>query len=105
MEFWIILVMKYKDILSDINSIKSQRFDFINKFEKHYDFVYDSLIEATENNILNSIRVHKFLTNNNKLGKVNTARFLNNIELNENTKISQLKEEEIIKIAKYSSEQ
>ena len=97
--------MKYNDILSDIKSIKLKREDFLNKFDNQYDYVYDSLIEATQNNVLNSIRVHKYLTNNNKLGKVNTARFLDNINLNENTKIIELKEVDIIKIAKYSSEQ
>jgi len=97
--------MKYNDILSDIKSIKLKREDFLNKFDNQYDSVYDSLIEATKNNVLNSIRVHKYLTNNNKLGKVNTARFLDNINLNENTKIIELKEVDIIKIAKYSSEQ
>ena len=97
--------MKYNKILEDIRSIKSDRNDFISKFDKKYDFVYDSLIEATKNDTLNSIRVHKFLTYNKKLGKVNTARFLDKINLNENTKISELNKNDIKKIANYSSEQ
>ena len=95
--------MNYKDINKRIILIKNERSEFLNKFDIKFDFVYDSLISAVKNNRINSIRVHKYLTSNNKLGKVKTARFLETIDLNENTKIYQLNEDKIIEIAKFSS--
>jgi len=94
--------MSYNDILKKIIAIKANRIDFISKFEIEYEFVYDSLIEAVNNNNINSIRIHKYLTDNKKLGKVQTARFLHTIDLDESTKIFELNKEHIIKIAKYS---
>ena len=93
--------MKYKYILKEILLIKSGRSEFISKFDIDYDIVYDSLIKAVNNNSINSIRVHKYLTNNKKLGKVETARFLATIDLSESTKILELNSEHINKIAKY----
>jgi len=95
--------MNYKDIINKIILIKKERSVFINKFEVQYNFVYETLIDAVNNNNINSIRVHKYLTDNMKLGKVKTSRFLESIDLNENTKISQLNENNIIKIAKYTN--
>ena len=95
--------MNYKDIIKQIILIKKERSEFISKFEIQYNFVYDSLIDAVNKNSINSIRVHKYLTDNKKLGKVKTSRFLESIDLNENTKISQLNENNIIKIAKYTN--
>ena len=102
MEFWIELVMKYKDILSSIIKIKKQREDFINNFQTDKDIVYESLIKAVDNDHLNSIRVHKYLTSNKLLGKVVTARYLESINLNENTKIYELTTDEISNISSYS---
>jgi len=102
MEFWIELVMKYKDILSSIIKIKKQREDFINNFQTDKDIVYESLMKAVDNDHLNSIRVHKYLTSNKLLGKVVTARFLESINLNENTKIYELTTDEISNISSYS---
>jgi len=62
--------MKYKDILKEIELKKTQRSDFINNFDIDYEYVYDSLIKSVKNNSINSIRVHKYLTNNKKLGNV-----------------------------------
>ena len=95
--------MNYKDIIKQIILIKKERSEFISKFEIKYNFVYDSLIDAVNKNSINSIRVHKYLTDNKQLGKVKTARFLETIDLNENTKISQLNENNIIQIAKFTS--
>ncbi len=95
--------MNYKDIVKDISLIKSRRSDFISKFDFDYDFIYYSIIKSVNNNHINSIRVHKYLTDNKKLRKVKTARFLETIDLNENTKISQLNENNIIQIANYCS--
>ena len=94
--------MKYKDIIKKIELIKTQRSDFVNKFDNDYEYVYDSLIKAVSNNSLNSIRLHKYLTNNKKIGKVKTAKYLQKIGLNENTKISELNKSMILKIAKYT---
>ena len=102
MGFWIELVMKYKDILSSIMEIKKQREDFINSFQTDKDIVYESLMKAVDNDQLNSIRVHKYLTSNKLLGKVVTARYLESINLNENTKIYELTTDEISNISSYS---
>ena len=102
MGFWIGLVMKYKDILSSIMKIKKQREDFINNFQTDKDIVYESLMKAVDNDHLNSIRVHKYLTSNKLLGKVVTARYLESINLNENTKIYELTTDEISNISSYS---
>ena len=102
MGFWIELVMKYKDILSDIVKIKKQREDFINNLQRDKDIVYESLMKAIDNDHLNSIRVHKYLTSNKLIGKVVTARYLESINLNENTKIYELTTDEISNISSYS---
>tara|TARA_B100001250_G_scaffold321676_1_gene284808 strand:- start:1647 stop:1937 length:291 start_codon:yes stop_codon:yes gene_type:complete len=94
--------MKYKDIIEEIVLIKQQRSDFIDKFDKDYEYVKDSLINAVNNNYINSIRVHKFLTHNKKIGKVKTAKFLQTIDLNENTKILELNHKNIFKIAEFT---
>tara|TARA_B100000482_G_scaffold107692_1_gene77689 strand:+ start:518 stop:811 length:294 start_codon:yes stop_codon:yes gene_type:complete len=94
--------MKYKDILSSIIKIKKQREDFINNFQTDKDIVYESLMKAIDNEHLNSIRVHKYLTSNKLLGKVVTARYLESINLNENTKIYELTTDEISNISSYS---
>ena len=94
--------MKYKDILSSIIKIKKQREDFINNFQTDKTFVYESLMNAIEDDHLNSIRVHKYLTSNKLLGKVVTARYLESINLNENTKIYELTTDEISNISSYS---
>ena len=74
-------------------------------FKQHnYESVIESLTQAVNNNKLNSIRLHKYLTDNKKLGKVNTARYLDSIGLNETIKISELNDDLIIKIATYCSE-
>ena len=96
--------MKYKEIKINIELIKKERNQFINEFKNEYDFVYDSLISAIEDNNLNSIRVHKYLTTNKLLGKVVTARYLESINLHENTKIYELTKDQVTNISSYSSE-
>ncbi len=97
--------MSYKDILINVKNIKNLRNNFIVNFDVNYESVIESLTQAVNNNKLNSIRLHKYLTDNKKLGKVNTARYLDSIGLNETIKISELNDELIIKIAKYCSEE
>ena len=96
--------MNYKEILINVNNIKNLRNNFIENFDIKYESVIESLTQAVNNNKLNSIRLHKYLTNNKKLGKVNTARYLESIGLNETFKISELNDDLIIKIAKYCNE-
>ena len=97
--------MSYKNILVNVKNIKNLRNDFIVNFDVNYESVIESLTQAVNNNKLNSIRLHKYLTDNKKLGKVNTARFLDSIGLSETIKITELNEDLIIKIAKYCSEE
>ena len=97
--------MNYKEILINVNNIKNLRNEFIVNFDIKYEYVIESLTQAVDNNKLNSIRLHKYLTDNKKLGKVNTARYLDSIGLNETIKISELNDDLIIKIAKYCSEE
>ena len=90
-------------LISDIESIKSLRNEFLNDFVLKSDLT-TILTEASNNNILNSIRIHKYLTSTALIGKVKTARFLESIELTEKTTIKQLSETNIRKIASFVSE-
>ena len=90
-------------LISDIESIKSLRNEFLNDFVIKSDLT-TILTEASDNNILNSIRIHKYLTSTALIGKVKIARFLESIELTEKTTIKQLSETNIRKIASFVSE-
>ena len=105
MEYWIKLAMKFEDVKNNIKVIKEQRMDFINNFDNNYDNVQKSLVLARNNNYLNTIRIHKYLTENKKLGKVKTSRFLQEIGLDENSKILDLSNSLIEKIANYSDKE
>ncbi|MFL2648228.1 MAG: hypothetical protein EVA29_02125, partial [Candidatus Actinomarinales bacterium] len=65
--------MKFEDFKKNIKLIKEQRMEFINNFDNKYENVQKSLIQAKNNNYLNTIRIHKYLTDNKKIGKVKTA--------------------------------
>ena len=65
--------MKFNDVKKNIKVIKEQRMIFINKFDNKYENVQKSLIQAKDDNYLNTIRIHKYLTENKKLGKVKTS--------------------------------
>ena len=97
--------MKFEDVKKNIKLIKEQRLEFINNFDNKYENVQKSLIQAKNNNYLNTIRIHKYLTDNKKIGKVKTARFLQEIGLDENTKILDLNSSLIEKIANYSDKE
>ena len=90
-------------LIRDIESIKASRNEFLNDFVIKSDLT-TILTEASDNNILNSIRIHKYLTSTALIGKVKTARFLESIELTEKTTIKQLSETNIRKIASFVSE-
>lgn len=90
-------------LIRDIEAIKALRNEFLNDFVIKSDLI-NILTEASGNNILNSIRIHKYLTSTALIGKVKTARFLESIELTEKTTIKQLSEANINKIASFVSE-
>ena len=90
-------------LVRDIEAIKALRNEFLNDFVIKSDLI-NILTEASGNNILNSIRIHKYLTSTALIGKVKTARFLESIELTEKTTIKQLSEANINKIASFVSE-
>ena len=90
-------------LIRDIEAIKALRNEFLNDFVINSDLI-NILTEASGNNFLNSIRIHKYLTSTALIGKVKTARFLESIELTEKTTIKQLSEANINKIAAFVSE-
>ena len=90
-------------LIRDIEAIKALRNEFLKDFVIKSDLI-NILTEASGNNILNSIRIHKYLTSTALIGKVKTARFLESIELTEKTTIKQLSEVNINKIAAFVSE-
>ena len=90
-------------LIREIESIKALRNEFLNDFVIKSDLT-TILTEASDNNFLNSIRIHKYLTSTALIGKVKTARFLESIELTEKTTIKQLSEANINKIASFVSE-
>ena len=97
--------MKFDDVKKNIKLIKEQRMDFIINFDNKYENVHKSLMQARDNSYLNTIRIHKYLTENKKLGKVKTSRFLQEIGLDENSKILDLSNSLIEKIANYSDKE
>jgi len=90
-------------LIRDIEAIKALRNEFLNDFVINSDLT-NILTEASGNNFLNSIRIHKYLTSTALIGKVKTARFLESIQLTEKTTIKQLSEANINKIASFVSE-
>ena len=90
-------------LIRDIEAIKALRNEFLDDFVINSDLT-NILTEASGNNFLNSIRIHKYLTSTALIGKVKTARFLESIELTEKTTIKQLSEANINKIAAFVSE-
>ena len=90
-------------LIRDIEAIKALRNEFLNDFVIKSDLT-NILTEASGNNFLNSIRIHKYLTSTALIGKVKTARFLESIELTEKTTIKQLSEANINKISAFVSE-
>jgi hypothetical protein len=89
-------------LIDDINIIKSQRRAFINSFELNLNLI-EILKTAANDNNLNSIRVHKYLTDGGLIGKVKTARFLETIQLSEKTHIKDLSDQNINDISLFVS--
>ena len=89
------------NLKTEILNIKQERNNFINSFNLEYENFNNLLREAVSNSKINSIRVHKLLTENGHIGKVKTMRFLNDIGLDENTKIYELENSSIDKIRNF----
>jgi ribosomal protein S13 len=89
------------NLKTEILHIKQERNDFINSFNLEHENLHNLLSDAVSNSKINSIRVHKLLTENGHIGKVKTMRFLNDIGLDENTKIYELENSSIDKIKNF----
>lgn len=89
------------NLKTEILNIKKERNNFINSFNLEYENFDNVLKDAVNNSKINSIRVHKLLTENGHIGKVKTMRFLNDIGLDENTKIYELENSSIDKIKNF----
>ena len=61
----------------------------------------NDIVSASNDIYLQSIRVHKFLTSTGEMGKVATAKFLDSIDLTENTKLIELNNKQIDAIIEY----
>ena len=90
------------NLLNEINNIKLLRDNFLNNFNLQLN-IEEELLQATNDNNINSIRIHKYLTNSGLIGKVKTARFLDSINLSEKTKIKDLNKNDIKEITMYVS--
>ena len=84
----------------EIQEIKLKRDQFLKSFAPG-DISKNDFVNASKDINLQSIRVHKFLTNNGEIGKVATAKFLDSIDLDENTKLFELDNIQIEAIIEY----
>ena len=84
----------------EIQEIKLKRDQFLKSFAPG-EVAANDIVNASKDTYLQSIRVHKFLTSNGEIGKVATAKFLNSIDLNENTKLVELNNTQIEAIIEY----
>ena len=84
----------------EIQDIKFQRDQFLKSFSTS-NILKNDIVNASNDIILQSIRVHKFLTSTGEIGKVATAKFLSSIDLTENTKLIDLNIEQIDAIVEY----
>ena len=84
----------------EIQDIKLKRNQFLNSFSPR-EVSSNDIQNASKDIYLQSIRIHKLLTNNGEIGKVATAKFLDSINLNENTKLIELDNKQIEAIIEY----
>ena len=84
----------------EIQVIKFQRDHFLKSFSTT-KLSKNDIVNASNDTILQSIRVHKFLTSTGEIGKVATAKFLTSIDLTENSKLIDLNIEQIDAIIEY----
>ena len=84
----------------EIQEIKLKRDQFLKSFAPG-EVAANDIVNASKDIYLQSIRVYKFLTSNGEIGKVATAKFLDSIGLNENTKLIELDSTQIEAIIEY----
>jgi hypothetical protein len=84
----------------EIKDIKLKRDHFLKSFSPSVISTND-IINASQDIYLQSIRVHKLLTSTGEVGKVATAKFLDSINLTENTKLIELNKKQIDAIIEY----
>jgi len=84
----------------EIKDIKLKRDHFLKSFSPS-EISSNDIINASKDIYLQSIRVHKFLTSTGEVGKVATAKFLDSINLTENTKLIELNKKKIEAIIEY----
>ena len=84
-----------------VEEIKAKRMNFIKDFTLEKDILIDNLVRSTSDPELNSIRVHKYLTDTRLVGKVETARYLDKIGLDEKTILKDLNEKNIKELLKF----
>ena len=90
--------MRLNNFNQDVVSIKLKRNNFLINFSMMNDDLFENLRTSRSDNELNSIRVHKYLTHTKVLGKVETARYLDTIGLDEKTTIGQITDKNISQI-------
>ena len=88
------------NLYKEINNIKNQRDKFINSFNP-LNLTEEDVMNTCENVNLQSIRVHKYLTSTGDIGKVATSKFLSTINLNENSRFTDIDKKQIKLIIEY----
>tara|TARA_A100000164_G_scaffold150551_1_gene133582 strand:+ start:496 stop:774 length:279 start_codon:yes stop_codon:yes gene_type:complete len=88
------------NLYKEIQNIKSERDIFINSFNP-LNLTEEDVINTCVNINLQSIRVHKYLTSTGDIGKVATAKFLSSINLDENSRFTDIDKKQIKLIIEY----
>ena len=88
------------NLYKEIQNIKRERDIFINSFNP-LNLTEEDVINTCENINLQSIRVHKYLTSTGDIGKVATAKFLSSINLDENSRFTDIDKKQIKLIIEY----
>ena len=88
------------NLYKEIQNIKSERDIFINSFNPS-NLTEEDILNTCVNINLQSIRVHKYLTSSGDIGKVATAKFLSSINLDENSRFTDIDKKQIKLIIEY----
>ncbi len=88
------------NLYKEIEEIRNARIQHLNSFDPT-TLTEEQLVNACNDINLKSIRIHKYLTHNGLIGKVATARYLDSIKLNENSKLMDLNLLQITSILEY----
>lgn len=88
------------NLYKEIEEIRNARIQHLNSFDPT-TLTEEQLVNACNDINLKSIRIHKYLTHNGLIGKVATAKYLDSIKLNENSKLMDLNLLQITSILEY----